>query len=148
MENNENDQLSALDLEVDNEVRQLLIETSKWTKFISLSMFIIGGFVLLFGILGGSLMMGVLGKMDNSFGSLAEFGGGILIAIIVIVVAFFVVVYYFLYKFSTKMKSALTAENVLDMNEAFGSLKLFFIITTVISILSLAYSIFNMVKTL
>ena len=63
MDNNENDQLSSLDLEVDNEVRQLMMETSKWTKFISLSMFIIGGLILLFGILGGSLMMGVLGKV-------------------------------------------------------------------------------------
>jgi hypothetical protein len=146
MENYNNDQLSSIDLQVDNQVRQELTEAAKWTKFISVAMFVAAGFILLFGVLGGSLLMGVLGKMDNSFGALAEYGGGILIAIILVVVAFFTVVYYFLYRFSAKMKSAIATDNVIDMNEAFSSLKLFFIITTVVSVISLLYSVYNMFK--
>jgi hypothetical protein len=148
MENYEQDKLSSIDLQIDNEVRQQLAETSKWTKFISVSMFILAGFILLIGIIAGSLITGVLGKMENAFGGMAELGAGVIIIIIVFIVALMGVVYYFLYRFSTKIKSALATENVIDMNESFNSLKLFFMITTIISIFSLLYSIYTMFKSL
>ncbi len=147
MENYNNDQLSSIDLQVDNEVRQELTESAKWAKFISIVMFVAAGLILLFGVLGGSLIMGVLGKMGNGLGAMVEYGGGILIAIVLVVVIFFTVVYYFLYRFSTKIKSAILTENVIDMKEAFSSLKLFFIISTVVSIFTLLISIYNMFKT-
>ena len=148
MENLEQDHLNSMDLEIDADVRQQFSDAGKWTKFVSIVMFIFCGFILLFGVIGGAAMMTIFQSMEKSFGMLGEFGGGIFIVFIVIIAAAIAIVYYFLFNFSRKMKVALISESIQDFNTGLKSLKTYFIITGVFAILSLLSAVFNLFNTL
>jgi hypothetical protein len=140
MEDLRQDHLSQMDLQVDNIVRQQFYEAGKWSKFIAIVMFVACGLMLLFGILGGAAIYTALKKFGN-YQFITDFDGTLLIAVLVLVVAILAVVYYFLYNFSRKIKRALISDNTTELNEGLKSLKTFFIISTVLSILSLLFSI-------
>lgn len=145
MENFNQDHLTNMDLEADREVRVQLNETAKWAKFISIVMFIACGLILIFGIIGGAALTGVLRKLGGTYDVLEGFDGAILIMIIVFIVAVLALVYYFLFNFSQKIKMALLSENTADFNAGLKSLKIFFIITTVFAILGLLSNVYNMI---
>ena len=145
MDNIEQDHLTELDLNIDSDVRQQLNEAAKWTKFISIVMFVICGFLLLIGVLGGAAILTLFERFGTRYNLPANFGGGLLILVMVIFVGIIGVIYYFLFNFSQKIKASLLADNTADLNAGLKSLKLFFIITTVFAVLSLLNSIVQMV---
>jgi hypothetical protein len=145
MENLEEDHLTEMDLNIDGDVRQQFYETAKWTKFISIVMFIVCGFVLLIGVFGGALFLSAFRSIGSRYGFLGDFGGAALILVVVVFVAVMGVVYYFLYNFSQKIKTALLTENTADLNAGLKSLKIFFIITTSLAIISLLNTIAQMI---
>jgi hypothetical protein len=141
MENLEQDHLTEMDLHIDDDVRQQLYEAGKWSKFISIVMFVACGLLLLMAVLGGAALLSVFRNIGSAYGFIGEFGGAVLIAIIVLLAAVLALVYYFLFNFSNKIKTALLANNTADLNAGLKSLKIFFIITTVFAIISLLNSI-------
>lgn len=144
MENLQNDHLTQLDLELDGPVRQQLNDSAKWTRFISIVMFVACGILLLFGIIGGAALSTVFRKYSDGYGQFGEMGGGIIMLIVVFIAAVMGVIYYFLFNFSNKIKTALISESTSEFNAGLRSLKTFFIITTVFSILALLINIFNL----
>lgn len=145
MENMEQDHLTEMDLHIDADVRQQLHEAGKWTKFISIVMFVACGLLLLAGILGSVAFLSVFRSLGAGYGFLGDFGGAALIIIVVVIVAVLGLVYYFLFNFSKKIKTALLSDNTADLNAGLKSLKIFFIITTVFAIISLLNSIYKLV---
>jgi len=141
MENMEQDHLDEIDINIDADVRRQLHETSKWTKFISIVMFVACGLMLLVGILGGAVFFSAFRKIGGGYGFLGDLGGATLIIIIVVIVAVIGVIYYFLYNFSQKIKTALISDNTAELNAGLKSLKIFFIITTLFAIISLLNNI-------
>jgi len=141
MENMEQDHLTEMDLNIDSDVRQQLYESAKWTKFISIVMFVACGLLLLVGILGGTAFFSMFRSLSSSYGFLDEYAGAVLIIIVLIVVAVMALVYYFLFNFSQKIKTALLTDNTADLNAGLRSLKIYFIITTVLAMISLLNSI-------
>ena len=141
MENLEDDHLIEMDLHIDDDVRQQLYEAGKWTKFISIVMFVACGLILLVALLGGASLLSVFRSLGATYGYFGELGGVVLIAIIVVFVGVLALVYYFLFTFSRKIKTALLTNNTADLNAGLKSLKIFFIITTVFAIISLLNSI-------
>ena len=142
MENSEHDDhLIEMDLHIDDDVRQQLYEAGKWTKFISIVMFVACGLLLLVGLLGGASLLSVFRSLGATYGYFGEFGGVVLIAIIVVFVGVLALVYYFLFAFSRKIKTALLTNNTADLNAGLKSLKIFFIITTVFAMISLLNTI-------
>ncbi len=142
MENSEHDDhLIEMDLHMDDDVRQQLYEAGKWTKFISIVMFVACGLLLLVGLLGGASLLSVFRSLGATYGYFGEFGGVVLIAIIVVFVGVLALVYYFLFTFSRKIKTALLTNNTADLNAGLKSLKIFFIITTVFAMISLLNTI-------
>lgn len=144
MENLQQDHLRGMDIEIDNPVRQQLYDTARWTKFISIVMFVACGLLLVFGTIGGATLFTVIRKMGPAGGLMNEMSGALFIAIVLLVVAVLAIVYYFLFNFSRKVKIALLSENTAELNAGLRSLKTFFIITTVFAILSLLNSIASM----
>jgi hypothetical protein len=145
MENFNQDHLTNMDLEMDREVRLQLNEAAKWSKFISIVMFVASGLILIFGIVGGAALTGVLRKFGRTYDVLGGFDGAVFIAIIAFIAVVLALVYYFLFNFSQKIKTALLSENTADFNAGLKSLKTFFIITTVFAILTLLSTVYNMV---
>lgn len=141
MENMEQDHLSEMDIKVDEKVRQQLYETSKWTKFISIVIFIVCGLMLLVGVIGGTAFFSIFNRFG--YGFLGDIGGAIIFVIVLIVVVT-ALVYYFLFDFSRKINNALVSESVTELNAGLKSLKVFFIITTVFAILSLLNTILKL----
>lgn len=144
MENLQKDQLRGMDLEIDNQVRQQFYDAARWTKFISIVMFVACGLLLIFGTIGGAALYSVVKKMGAASGLLGELSGALFITIILLVTVVLAIVYYFLFNFSRKVKNALLSENTEELNAGLRSLKTFFIITTVFAILSLLNSIASM----
>jgi hypothetical protein len=107
-------------------------------------MFVAAGLILIFGIIGGAALAGVLKKMGAQYQVLGDFDSSVLIAIFVVIAALLAFIYYFLFQFSQKIKAGLLSEDMGVFNNALKSLKTFFIITTVISILSLVMNIYNL----
>lgn len=144
MENYKEDQLSEVDLKIDDEVQAELSTASYWTKFISIVVFIFCGLFLLFILLGGSSFATLFNK-TNTFRGFGANSFGLIAAIVIFVISLVVTVYYFLYSFSAKMKLALQNEDESILNKAIISLKIFFAITAVGSIISILSSIFTII---
>ena len=145
MENMEQDQLTEMDLHIDSEVRQQFYEAAKWSKFISIVMFVACGLLLLVGILGGAAFFSVFKNIAAGYRFFGDFGGAAFIIVVLVFVAVLGLVYYFLFNFSQKLKTALLTDNTADLNAGLKSLKIFFIITTVFAIISLLNSISQLI---
>lgn len=140
MENFQKDFLGDQGLQVDHEVRQQFQESAKWAKFISISAFVIFGIVLIAFGFGGSAMVAQMKNLEtfSEFDSLGNgLGFGIILTILLVVFAIIGVVYYFLYNYAAKIKLALSTDNTETLNKGLLSLKIFFIITAVFSIITL-----------
>lgn len=144
MEDHQQDHLSDMGLQIDGEVRQQLSIAGKWAKFISILIFICSGILLLAGLAGSGDIIREFKNISPAYQSFSELEGGILIGIIVFIVLVLVIVYYFLFNFSVKIKTALISENSNELNSGLKSLKIYFIITTIIAIISLLSSLSNL----
>lgn len=145
MEEIKQDHLGDMGLKIDSEARQHLSDSSKWGKFISITVFIFCSIMLLFAIVGSSAIKEMLNRMTpGNMSFLGEYSFGIIIGIIVFAVVIMSFVYYFLFNYSVKMKSTLLTEDVDTFNKGLASLKIFFIITTILSIITLLNSIYNL----
>lgn len=144
MENLQKDHLTHMDLEIDTQVRQQLNDAGKWSRFISIVMFVASGLILLFGIIGGAALNSVFDRLGSGYSVLGDFDGGIFIVIVALGAIVLAVVYYFLFDFSNKVKTALISESTSEFNKGLKSLKTFFIITTIFAIISLLSSIYNL----
>jgi hypothetical protein len=146
MEDLQQDHLTSLDLEIVDQVRQRLNESTKWSKFISIIMFIASALILLFGIVGGAVLTGVFRKIAGGYNVLGELSGGLFIVIIVFVAVLIAVIYYFLYDYSVKVKYALISESTASLNAGLKSLKLFFMLTTIIAVLTLLNQLYKLIN--
>lgn len=136
----QNVDLLTNDLTVTAISRSFLTETSKWTKFLAIMGFIGCGFMaiaaftlpFLMSIMPANEMMPLGGAMIKGMGAMLT----------VIYLCFAILLLMpclYLYRFSTKMKSALiqTDTNVLD--SSFGNLKSFFKFYGIILIILLSF---------
>ena len=146
MENSEQNHLQEMDLQIDNDVRQQLYESARWSKFISIVMFVACGLILFFGIIGGTKLFSIFRNAGSDYAFFDEFGAILIVVFLVVIVAVVALVYYFLFNFSQKIKTALLSENTEDLNAGLRSLKIFFIITTVFAILSLLNSVIQLFR--
>jgi len=110
----------TFELNLSEEIKGYLRETSTWTLFLSILGFVGIGFMVLAGIFM-SVLFASTGVQDpyESLGFSMSWMGGFYI--ILAVVYFFPVLY--LFKFSRKMKSAITSKNNNDLTTAFQNLK-------------------------
>src|SRR5690606_38683392 len=110
----------TFELNLSEEIKGYLRETSTWTLFLSILGFVGIGIMVLAGIFM-SVLFASTGVQDpyESLGFSMSWMGGFYI--ILAVVYFFPVLY--LFKFSRKMKSAITSKNNNDLTTAFQNLK-------------------------
>lgn len=110
----------SFELDVNEDIRSFLKETSKWTSFISIIGFVGIGLMVIGGILVGffSGLSEIPGNTAYGVGYSAGVG---MFYLIIALVYFFPILY--LFKFSKKMKSALALNNNEDFKMAFLNLK-------------------------
>ena len=146
MDSNSRDHLTDMGLQADNELKQHMYDASKWTKFISITVFIGCAFLLLTVVLGREVLMNLAGRLV-SYQIFEVVNVGILFTVMIIVIAFIIFIYYFLFNFATKIKKGLLSENTELFNGCLKSLKTYFIIVTVLTVIGLINSIFTLFST-
>ena len=138
---NENENQSQIfSLTIDPVIKSHLSETARWGKFLSILGFVICGLIVLVGLFFGTLFSSLVSRSEVSYeGNISTGSFGAMAAVMYIIVA---VVYFFpclfLYRFSTKMKTALNGNEQIDLTLAFQNLKSLFRYVGVITVILLA----------
>jgi heme/copper-type cytochrome/quinol oxidase subunit 2 len=144
MEVSEMDHLSGMNLEVDADAGRHITDAGKWAKFIAIVMFIACGLGLLVLLAGSTVLDRMLGSTYPFMNRYSSFGTGIFIVIILITAAVFIYLFYLLFNFSQKAPAGVAAEDDEQLSKGFQSLKLYFIISTSISIVALLFALYNL----
>jgi hypothetical protein len=146
----QNQDLSLFNLNLDQTGRSHLAEAARWAKFLSIIGFIVCGLIVLIGVFFGSFFNMFTSGYRNSpyddFGSSAASGLGAMVAVFYIVLAliyFFPVL--FLFRFATKMKTALASNEQEVLNASFQNLKASFRFVGILTIILLAFWILAIV---
>ena len=124
-------------LEIDSPIKSHLYEAAKWGKFLAIMGFVFCGLIILAGIFAGSIM-GKFTATDESLGGGMMAGMGAMMSVVYIVIA---IVYFFpclyLFRFATKMKTALNGNNQPDLNASFENLKSMFKFVGILTVIFL-----------
>ena len=107
-------------LTITPQARGFLIEVAKWAKFLSIVGFIFLGLMVLFALFFGTIMFGTMGR---EFSGSAGLGGGFITLIYLIGAGLYVMPLIYLYRFATKMKTAIDTNNTPVMTDALENLK-------------------------
>ncbi len=139
----QNDTLENLTLQVDEDLKLPLSQMAKWTKFISVSMFVLMGLLAVLFVVGGTAFLSNIDKFGK-FNVLAGLESGIIIGIIIFAVVIFAVIFYFMYNFSVKTKAALMCDDGALLASGIQSLKTFVIINAILGMISLLVTIITL----
>jgi hypothetical protein len=125
---------SLFEMNMDSTTQSHIQSISKWTKFISITGFIVAGIcLLLFAAYGESMI--------ESFSILLRFGStqevSLLIAIVVIALVISGCWLYFLFRASTLLKQGMVSRNSNQLGEGFNAMRIYFILSFIISILGI-----------
>jgi cytochrome bd-type quinol oxidase subunit 2 len=136
-----NEENADIQLTIDRSAKQYLNETRKWSMFLSIMGFISIGVLLLFALFAGTFYSAVNNNLAT--GNM-PFAPTILISILYIV---FGVIYIFptlyLYRFSIKLKVALTSNDSLSLTDAFKNQKSMYKFMGIFVIIILAFYVFS-----
>ncbi len=125
---------SLFGMNMDSNTQSHLLAISKWTKFISITGFVVGGlFLLLFAAFGSVII--------KQFSALFSFGNadlaGALIALVLVVCLLFGCWLYFLFRASSLLKSGLQNRDTAKLADGFKAMRIYFVFSFVISVLSM-----------
>jgi preprotein translocase subunit SecG len=140
----QNQDTSLFGMNLDPAGRAHLAEAARWAKFLAIVGFVICALILIIGVFFGSVFGTLMGQYqrtyNDDFATPAATGFGAMAAIMYILMA---VVYFFpclfMYRFATKMKTALAANDQEALNTSFQNLKATF---RFIGILTLIWLLF------
>jgi hypothetical protein len=144
MENNQ--QESLLQMHVDYDAGNILRETVRWSRFLSIVGIVgLSVFALAF-MLAGSALVAAFSKLAPGIEGLETMGGAILIVACLIVFAIFGYIVFMLYRFSTLTRKAIDQQDQALFNEGMKCLKIYFIINGVLAVLSLLGNLLSLTK--
>jgi len=140
----QNQDSSLFGMSVDHTARTHLAEAAKWAKFLSIMGFIFCGFIVLVGIFFGSFISMFTPRYggNSPYNDIATTSTafGTTMAILYIAIA---LIYFFpclfLFRFATKMKTALASNDQEVLNTSFLNLKASFRFIGIIMIVMLAF---------
>ena len=125
---------SLFEMNMDSTTQSHIQSISKWTKFISITGFIVAGICLLLFAAYGE-------NMIESFSILLRFGStqevSLLIAIVIIALVISACWLYFLFRASALLKQGMVSRNSNQLAEGFNAMRIYFILSFTISILGI-----------
>ena len=107
-------------------------------------MFVICGILLIAVATGGRTFAEFLQVAFYNLGFVFAVDTALLVVTMFAAILFFAVSYYFLYNFSVKVRQALYEESTGHLNQGINSLKLFFILSGVVSIIGVLFSLYSL----
>jgi len=140
METNQN--LLNSELQIDSIAQAHLAETAKWGVFLSIVGFILSGLFVLVALFAGTFMS----SMNSAYGGAAPIIGAGFITVVYLIIAllsFFMAL--FLYRFATKMKTALYTTDQDTLNNSLLNLKNLYKLMGILTIIYLAFIVLAMI---
>ncbi|MCW3116029.1 MAG: hypothetical protein JWM28_111 [Chitinophagaceae bacterium] len=138
----ENQNISLFGLSIDPAAKAHLSEAARWARFLAIVGFVIIGLIVLIGIFAGSILGSMTGGLGgNELGSsrvTSGIMGSFFIVIYILVAAFYFFPCLFLFRFATKMKTALASNDQETVNSSFQNLKKLFRFVGIFTIIMLA----------
>jgi hypothetical protein len=130
----QNQDKSLFEMNMDSTTQSHLLSISRWTKFISVTGFILGGIVLiLFAVYGAEIV--------KQFSILFSFGkgdlAGALIAVALVGLLLCGLWIYFLFRASVLLKKGLQNRDTAQLADGFKAMRIYFVFSFVISVLSI-----------
>jgi len=137
MENStlDNDFKTPDGLMIDNESQAYLKETSKWAKFLAIVGFIMAGFMVLMGLFMGTIMSTMGGGMGGEIPGFPVWTFSVLYILFAIL---YIMPMLYMYRFASKIQTALVQQNQVVLNSAFENLKSLFKFAGIMTIIMLA----------
>ncbi len=135
---------------LDHTIKSYLEESAKWGKFLAIVGFVISGLIFIAGLtISSNMGSGSPLGGEGVFGPGTPAGLGPVLMIFYIVAA---VLYFFpclyLYRFSTKMRTALASDDQQTLTESFQNLKSMFRFVGIIAIILLAFYALGLIAAL
>lgn len=148
MYHQETDQLTGTNLQIDSDTSTHISGAGKWAKFIAIVAFCACGIGLMVALFGAAFFERAFGQFLPGAFRFAGAGTGIFILLILVIVGVMVYIYYLLYNFGQKAPAAVEQGDHNLLAKSLGSLKIYFIISTVLAMLSLLLTLMTMANTI
>lgn len=144
MDNNQSE--SLLQMHVDYDGGNILRETVRWSRFLSIVGIIGLSIFALVLLLAGSTLITAFSALAPGLEGLASMGGVILIVACLLFFAVFGYIVFMLYRFSSLTRKAIDQQDQALFAEGMKCLKIYFILNGVIAILSLLFNLLSITK--
>jgi len=144
MENNQSD--SFLQMHLDYDSGNILRETVRWSRFLSIAGIVALLFFLLVFVVGYSEVIGSLSRLNVAMEGLAGLGGVIVTGVVVVCLAILGYTVYMLYRFSTLIRRGIELQDQAVFSEGMRCLKIYFIVGAVFSFIGLLGNVFSLAK--
>jgi hypothetical protein len=133
---------NLFELQIDAQSNGYLLQAAKWAKFLAIIGFIFCGLLVIYGIFAGAVFSSLSRMNPESsapFGNFANVGGAFFLtfAIVGAILYFFPCLY--LFRFGSKMQTALKNNDQNYLTNSFGNLKSFYKFLGILTIVVLAF---------
>jgi hypothetical protein len=144
MENNQ--QESFLQMQLDYDGGNILQQTVRWSRFLSIAGIIALALCALAFAFAGSLLLSTFSRLAPGFESLAGLGSALIIAVILVILAVFGYVVFMLYRFSVLTRRGIERQDQVVFAEGMKCLKVYFIISGILALLGLLGNLLSLTK--
>lgn len=138
----QNQENSLFGFGIDQSSRAHLSEAAKWAKFLAIVGFVMCGIIVVIAIFAGSFLAMMTNTYNDGYSSSTKLTGGVgaVITIFYIGIAILLFLpYLFLFRFATRMKTALNTNDQLTLNTSFQNLKIMFRYVGILTIVMLSF---------
>lgn len=144
MYHQETDQLKDTHLQIDSETGMHITAAGKWARFIAIVAFCCCGLALIVALAGAAFFERAFSQFLPVASGFAGLGTGLFMLMILLIIGVMVYVYYLLYNFGQKAPVAVEQGDTPLMEKSLQSLKIYFIISTVLSMLGLLLTLMTL----
>jgi|SRR6185437_5915817 len=143
----ENDpQESLIQMHLDYDGGNILRETVRWSRFLSIVGIIGLALCLLIFVLAGSAIVAAFSRLSPGLEGLAGLGGVILLIIMIAFFAIFGFLVYMLFRFSKLTRRGIDHQDQATFSEGMKSLKTYFIVSGILSALVLLFNALSLIQ--
>jgi len=144
MENNQEE--GFLEMHLDYDGGNILTETVRWSRFLSIVGIIGLALGLLVFLLMGTALIAAFSRFSPGLETLGALGGAVLICIALVFAAIMGFVVFMLYRFSTLTRRGIERQDQATFAEGMNCLKIYFIISGIFALLGLLGNLFSLTK--
>lgn len=140
-----NDLIAENEWEVDANASQSLMVASRWTRFLAIFFIVILSILLICFLVGSQYASQQLKSIFQAKWALdLSNTWATIVAIVLIFAVYFGAICFFMLRFANQTRDALETENIETLNSGFKSLHIYFILTGVLVLLNVIFSIINL----